>query len=175
MALISVDNLQVGMILSDDVYVFNNKLLLAKETPLTDYMINKLRFYGVKNIKVADFSVVDETATDETVVSESYIKRLKRSAEFKAFKEEYFKNVYQFKTDFLEIANENKKIDSEEYMDKISAILDGQITTAIAAEIALKKPFLSGILLMISTTLRSSSLKSEAFDISNPTTELITL
>lgn len=125
MALISVDNLQVGMILSDDVYVFNNKLLLAKETPLTDYMINKLRFYGVKNIKVADFSVVDTTADEETNVSESYIKRLKHSAEFKAFKEKYFKNIYQFKTDFLEIANDNKKIDSEEYMNKISTILDG--------------------------------------------------
>ena len=41
-------------------------------------------------------------------------------------------------------------------------------------EIALKKPFLSGILLSISTTLRSRSLKSDEFAISNPATRLIT-
>ena len=124
MALISVDDLQVGMILSDDVYVFNNKLLLSKETPLTDYMINKIRFYGLKHVKIADFSVQDDISAQETTAPDSYIKRLKCSAEFKAFKEEYFKNVYQFKTDFLELANDRKKIDPEEYSNKISSILD---------------------------------------------------
>lgn len=126
MALVSVEDLKVGMILSDDVYIFNDKLLLPKETRLTDYMINKLGFYDIKRVKVADFSIsaASDTVKPETPATESYIKRLKHSTEFKAFKEEFFKNVYQFKTDFLEIANQNEKIQPDVFMDKISSILE---------------------------------------------------
>lgn len=131
MAFISSDDLKVGMILSEDVYVFGNKLLIGKDTQLTDYMINKLRFYDVKRVKVADASILDKHEDVVAPEPESYIKRLKGSAEFKAFKEEFFKNVYQFKTDFLEIANDNKKLDPEEYMNKISSIIDSCNGTSV--------------------------------------------
>ncbi|MDE6312078.1 MAG: HD-GYP domain-containing protein [Lachnospiraceae bacterium] len=122
MSLVSVEDLKAGMILSDDVYIFNDKLLMPKGTELTDYLISKLGFYAIKRIKVKDFSPEDLSAEEET--QESYATRLKRTAEFKAFKEEFFKNVYLFKTDFLEIANDNVKIEPEIFINKVSSILD---------------------------------------------------
>lgn len=122
MSLVSVEDLKAGMILSDDVYIFNDKLLMPKGTELTDYMINKLGFYAIKRIKVQD--VPKEELSQEEPVPESYVARLKRTAEFKAFKDEFFKNVYQFKTDFLEIANNNVKIEPEVFVSKVSSILD---------------------------------------------------
>lgn len=122
MSLVSVEDLKAGMVLSDDVYIFNDKLLMPKGTTLTDYMINKLGFYAIKKIKVLDASL-EELSSQESA-QESYVARLKRTTEFKAFKEEFFKNVYQFKTDFLEIANNNAAIEPEVYVNKISSILD---------------------------------------------------
>ena len=124
MAVISLDQLKAGMILADDVYIFNNKLLLPKGTELSDYMIIKLGFYAIKSVKVCDETSSNDNTTKKEPAEQSYAQRLRQSAEFKAFKEEYFKNVYQFKTDFLEIANNNEKIDPDAFVNKISSILD---------------------------------------------------
>ena len=122
MSLVSLEDLKPGMILSDDVYIFNDKLLMPKGTELTDYMINKLGFYAIKRIKVKDLS--PEELSSEESAEESYVIRLRRTTEFKAFKEAFFQNVYQFKTDFLEIANNNAKIEPDVFINKISSILN---------------------------------------------------
>ena len=122
MSLISVSQLQAGMVLADDIYIFDNKLLLPKDTELTDYMINKMGFYAISNVKVKD-SVPSETVIPASGEDESYSKRLKHSPEFKTFKEEFFKNLYVLKTEFLDIANKNEKIQPSEFLNRINSII----------------------------------------------------
>lgn len=123
MKLLSVEDLKAGMVLADDIYIFENKLLLPGGTELTDYMINKLGFYSIKNVEVEEISLEDGN-TEEISVENSYVKRLKRSAEFKAFKEEFFKNIYKFKTEFFEIANHGEKIRTNEFINRIYSIIE---------------------------------------------------
>lgn len=123
MRLLSVSQLKAGMILSDDIYIFGNKLLLPKDTELTDYMINKLTFYGISNVKIED-SAPSETAASDSLKDESYSKRLKNSQEFKMFKEEFFKNLYSLKTEFLDITNKNGKIRPNEFLHRIDSIIE---------------------------------------------------
>lgn len=121
MSLLSVSQLKAGMILADDIYIFDNKLLLPKDTELTDYMINKLGFYSVKNVKVQDSALSETGPVSEQ--EESYSRRLRHSQEFKAFKEEFFKNLYVLKTEFLDITNENEKIRPNEFLNRIDSII----------------------------------------------------
>lgn len=123
MALLSVKDLKAGMILAEDIYIFGNKLLLPKGTELTGYLINKLGFYSVNTVKVKEISSEEEDSS-EISMSDSYSKRLKHSVEFKAFKEEFFKNIYKFKTDFLEITNNNKPIEPEEFLNRVYSIIE---------------------------------------------------
>ena len=96
MALISLDQVKPGMVLVDDVYIFNNKLLLPKGTELTDYMINKLGFYAIKSVKVSDEEVTFGDAPVAESEEQSYAQRLRQSTEFKAFKEEYASKIISF-------------------------------------------------------------------------------
>lgn len=123
MSLLSVSQLKTGMILTDDIYIFENKLLLPKNTELTDYMINKLEFYGISNVKVKDFTP-SETVISDSAIGESYSKRLKHSHEFKLFKEEFFKNLYSLKTEFLDITNKSEKIHPNEFLHRIDSIIE---------------------------------------------------
>lgn len=123
MSLTSVSQLQAGMILAEDIYIFDNKLLLPKDTKLTDYMINKIGFYAITKVKVKD-SVPSETVIPVSAEEESYAKRLRHSHEFKTFKEEFFKNLYVLKTEFLDIANKNAKIRPNEFLSRINSIIE---------------------------------------------------
>jgi putative nucleotidyltransferase with HDIG domain len=123
MSTVAVEQLKAGMVLASDVFIFENKLLLPKDTELTDYMIHKLEFYSIKEVKVKD-SAPSEAATPASSENESYSQRLKHSQEFKEFKEEFFKNLYVLKTDFLDIANKDKKIEPEEFLDRVDSIIE---------------------------------------------------
>lgn len=122
MALLAVGDLKAGMVLTEDIYIFGNKLLLPKETELTDYLINKLGFYSVQYVRVKEVSAEDDASEDS--LGDSYSKRLKRSSEYKAFKEEFFKSIYKFKTDFLEIANNDEKINSDELVNRVYSVIE---------------------------------------------------
>ena len=54
MSTVAIEQLKTGMVLADDIFIFENKLLLPKDTELTDYMIHKLEFYSIKKVKVKD-------------------------------------------------------------------------------------------------------------------------
>lgn len=123
MAFLAVGDLKEGMILAEDVVIFGNKLLLPKGTELTDYLINKLGFYSVQRVKIKESSSEDNDESEDSSVN-SYSKRLKRSSEYKAFKEEFFKSIYKFKTDFLEIANNDEKIDSNELVGRVYSVIE---------------------------------------------------
>ena len=42
-----------GMIVADDVYTFNNQLIISAGTSLTDKMITRLKFYSIKNVLIS--------------------------------------------------------------------------------------------------------------------------
>lgn len=123
MSAIAVAQLKAGMVLADDIFIFENKLLLPKGVELTDYMIHKLEFYSIKDVKIQDFAP-SEDVDSVSLENESYSQKLRHSQEFKEFKEEFFKNLYVLKTDFLDIANKDKKIEPDEFLQHVDSVIE---------------------------------------------------
>ena len=60
---ISTNEAVPGMIVSQDIYTFNNQLLIGARTPLTDRIITRLKFYSIGEIEIIEGEDVDYFAT----------------------------------------------------------------------------------------------------------------
>ena len=81
---IRTSDLVPGMTTAEDVYSYNNQLVVPNNTVLTDKMITRLEFYSVLAVRVKDEEVKH---TDEISPFDlpSYSERIKASKEFKEF------------------------------------------------------------------------------------------
>ena len=84
-----------GMITAEDVYNYNNQLILPKGLILNDQTITKLTFYSIIQVKVEDESV--ETATSSAPYELSYSERIRTSPEFIKFRSEFTTDVDNFR------------------------------------------------------------------------------
>ena len=75
-----------GMVVAEDVYTFNNQMIIAAGTTLDDKMITRMKFYSVATIivKKEETASPSPTATADPIVSET----TKASAEFQYYKSE---------------------------------------------------------------------------------------
>ena len=66
---VNTSDLVPGMVTAEDVYNFNNQLILPRGIILTDSTITKLAFYSVLTLYVEDQLVVQSTQTDDYTTS----------------------------------------------------------------------------------------------------------
>ncbi len=106
-----------GMVLSDNVYTYdNNQLVLPKGTVLDNQAITKLSFYSVLNVLVEDDPkdiIPDETEKD------SYAARLRQTAEFKEFKQDFETCASRFRTGIDVIIHDKDNFNIDELMAPI--------------------------------------------------------
>ena len=76
---ISTKELVPGMITAEDVYTYNDQLILPKGLVLTDKAITKLEFYSVLSIQVEDEVHHTESFTKDL----SYSQKVQSSPEYK--------------------------------------------------------------------------------------------
>lgn len=76
---------QPGMIVADDVYTYNNQLIIAKDTALTNRAITRLNFYSITDIMI-------QCEEDETSVNEeelTFLDEIRATTEYKEFHKKY--------------------------------------------------------------------------------------
>ena len=73
----STSDLVPGMVTAEDVYNFNNQLILPRGIILTDSTITKLAFYSVLAVRVEDQLAVQSPQTDDYTTS--YADKIKHS------------------------------------------------------------------------------------------------
>lgn len=83
---IKTSELKPGMILSSDVYNYQDQLILPAGMALTEKAISKLSFYSIFFVRVEDPQAEDTP-------KESYSERVRHSDEFKVYKESFEHNV----------------------------------------------------------------------------------
>lgn len=99
---VRTSDLVPGMRTGEDVYSYNNQMILPKDTTLTDKMITRLEFYSVLAIRIAeegDFDVSDDPLglpTDEPLQDIPFSQKIKNSTEFKEFEAQYVKTAQEF-------------------------------------------------------------------------------
>ena len=81
-----------GMTVAEDIYNFNNQLVLSKGTVLKDDIITRLEFYSIISIYVEDEIHPDlepKKPTGYIEFENSYSERLQASPQFQEFKKKY--------------------------------------------------------------------------------------
>ncbi len=118
-------NLIPGMVVAEDVYTYNNQLVILKDTELTDKSITKLEFYSILSVRVKEDSTSDTPIEEIPIEEMTYSQRIKSSQEFKEFKASFEGAVDNFKghiNSLLTDAN-NATVDTEGLLHETNDLL----------------------------------------------------
>lgn len=113
-----------GMVIADDVYTFNNQLIISAGTTLTDKVITRLKFYSIKSIVIALPEGTEEFSVNMPLKNESYSERIKNTVEFKKFNQELVNTSEKLKTQLNDIIVSNsKEINTDIFLNDIKGVL----------------------------------------------------
>ena len=121
---VNTQDLVPGMITAEDVYTFNNQLILPRGLVLTDKTITKLEFYSIINVRVEDEmsqEYLDNPEADEDI---SYSKRIKKSPQFLEFKERFDNEVPKFQALIDSVSKEGKELNVDTMLNCVDVILE---------------------------------------------------
>ena len=124
---VSTSELVPGMITAEDVYSFNNQLILSKGLILNDKTITKLAFYSVLQVRVEDQCI--EPVVDESPYELSYSEKIQNSPEFIRFRKEFETDVDNFKGAINDVVERGACLDTDKLMNYTLNILDIGATT----------------------------------------------
>lgn len=111
-----------GMVVAKDVHNANNILVMGKNTILSDESITKLAFHSIYSVYIKEEVVEVPKPTYERVYVPS---KIKETPEFKAFKENYDREVEQLEVTFQDIISmQAQKIGISELCQKATCMLD---------------------------------------------------
>jgi len=109
-----------GMVIAEDIYTYNNQLIIAKDTMLTNRAITRLKFYSITDIKIH----LDVVKMEPIETKISFTEQIKQTPEFQDFTEKHTKTVSALKTQLNEFVNKKiTKIDIDALSADINEIL----------------------------------------------------
>ncbi len=124
---IGTASLVPGMVTAEDVYNFNNQLVIPRGLVLDDKTISKLDYYSILSVRIEDDIVsIDEDTPEYT---RSYSQRIKSSPEFARFKTQFDNDVASFKTAINDVVIKGTPLDLDKLMNHTLNILDLGATT----------------------------------------------
>ena len=148
---IRTSNLVPGMISAEDVYSYNNQLILPKGSELNDKLITRLEFYSILAIQVEDeipnksgsdpsnelesivnslgdsFSVkeeiVDFSSVSATNENSTYSEKIKATTQFKEFKKSFISNSEALQGNLNAIVKSNAPIDTTHMLTSVTDLI----------------------------------------------------
>ena len=119
---------------AEDVFSYNNQMIVPRGAVLDDKMITRLEFYSVLAVRVLDET--DEPgegaqipASDAPTAEDSYyFQRVKNSKQFKKFEKTFLENTETFKENLKNIAESGAQIDSRAMIDSITGLITEDMT-----------------------------------------------
>lgn len=124
---IGTANLVPGMVTAEDIYNYNNQLIIPKGVVLDDKTIAKLDYYSILSVRIEDEKVKVDDAAQE--YSRSYSERVKESPEFVRFKNEFDNDVESFKEVINDVVLKGSPLDVDKLMNHTLNVLDIGATT----------------------------------------------
>lgn len=120
---ILTQDLVPGMITAEDVFTYNNQLILPKNLELTDKTITKLEFYSILSVRIKEESAdMDSSAfpADDLIYSE----KIKRSPEFIEFKSTFDDSVDKLKISINDLVERHVPLDISSLIDETNRLLN---------------------------------------------------
>ncbi|SFC36359.1 HD-GYP domain-containing protein [Butyrivibrio sp. YAB3001] len=119
MKLVSVDKLEPGLVVSENIYTIDDRLVLPKGTVLDDKDIARIKAHSLYNIFVEDYKRNPPPKDEKPKEELSYLEKLKRSEQFIKFKEHIEENAEKLEESFRMIANGTMQLDIEKLTDPV--------------------------------------------------------
>lgn len=110
-----------GMVTAEDVFSFNNQLIVPKDMVLTDKAITKMEFYSIMAVNIKESSLHPDTP--EPIPEPSYSEKIRSSAKYKQFRREYEKEMESFKDSVNDLITLNV-MDTEALLKKPEKLLE---------------------------------------------------
>ncbi len=119
---VNTENLIPGMVTAEDVFNYNNQLILPKGIILNDRTITKLAFYSILSVKVDDQA--PEASLDNSSYDLSYAEKIRMSPDFVQFRKEFVEDVNNFKSVMNDVVEKGAPLDVNKLMNHTLNILD---------------------------------------------------
>ncbi|MCR5023443.1 MAG: HD-GYP domain-containing protein [Lachnospiraceae bacterium] len=110
-----------GMVTAEDVFSFNNQLIVPKDMVLTDKAITKMEFYSIMAVNIKESSLHPDTP--EPIPEPSYSEKIRSSAKYKQFRREYEEEMESFKDSVNDLITLNV-MDTEALLKKPEKLLE---------------------------------------------------
>lgn len=117
---------------AEDVYSYNNQMILPKDTTLTDKMITRLEFYSILAIKIKDDSDEPEENgfnDDEAPQGSSYSEKVRSSLQFKRFEHHFLESTDDFKNNIHQIVEKNAPIDTDAMFNNVINLIESDMNS----------------------------------------------
>lgn len=119
---VATPNLMPGMILADDVYNYNDQMILPSGFVLNDKAITKLAFHSIPFVPVHD--VQSQSMSNTPPVPEpSYSARIQSSQQFQQFRAEFDDNLDKFKNSLNDVVKRNAPLDVDAMLEDTLSLL----------------------------------------------------
>ncbi|CDB90540.1 MAG: HD-GYP domain-containing protein [Christensenellales bacterium] len=131
-----------NMVVADDVYTTDDKLVIPEGTVLTEEIIKSLKEYGIFAIRIKvdeeDGSIPLEDDSEEEETKEivetpkrrtqeeqqNYLRQIKESKEFEEFHSAFIDSVDNLKSLFNKVVMHNEEIDSKAILEDVENVVD---------------------------------------------------
>ena len=131
-----------NMVVADDVYTTDDKLVILEGTVLTEEIIKSLKEYGIFAIRIKvdeeDGSIPLEDDSEEEETKEivetpkrrtqeeqqNYLRQIKESKEFEEFHSAFIDSVDNLKSLFNKVVMHNEEIDSKAILEDVENVVD---------------------------------------------------
>ncbi len=120
-------SLAPGMVTAEDIYNYNNQLIIPKGLVLDDKTIAKLDYYSILSVRIEDEKVDLKHDTEE--YTRSYSERIKQSPEFVRFKSEFDDDVACYKEVINDVVQKGAPLDVDRLLNHTLNVLDIGATT----------------------------------------------
>lgn len=135
MRILSSNELQIGMKVLEAVLTANNQLIVPADTTLDRQTIDRIRFYGIQEIKVED---EDPKASQEpaapriplgNVQNPTYSQKVKASSEFQSFQMNYSFANKKLQDAFKDICTKKEQVNFDELLESTNNLIRSTKTT----------------------------------------------
>ncbi len=133
---ISTDEAVPGMVVAQNIYTFNNQLLVSANTPLSDRIITRLKFYAIDEIEVAKEG--DDSAKRledaKRILSPSvhfvlHTQEVKKTIEFQKFNKAFTNFAKDLKTSLNDVFVNGKDVNTTKLLFQINSIIQESRTS----------------------------------------------
>lgn len=115
-----------GMICARDIFTFNNLLLIGMNTPLTDRIITRLKFYSIEKLPVfVKEDVIFKEKDINPILEDTAIntEKIKKTIEFKKFDKSYTETLDDFSASLTNIVFDSGEINKDNLLSVCSDVL----------------------------------------------------